>query len=58
MTTQAEPIYWPETFDEHEREEGLRTGKRIVQFRHRVGRFEVTRLILDGRKSAGNPAAK
>ncbi|MCX8037954.1 MAG: hypothetical protein N3D11_13070 [Candidatus Sumerlaeia bacterium] len=58
MTTHVEPIYWPESFDEHEREEALRTGKRIVQFRHRVGRFEVTRLILDGRKNTGTPAGK
>jgi len=56
MSAEAEPTCWPESIDEREDEESRfavrRTGRRIVHFRHRIGEYDVTRLILESTNGA------
>jgi len=56
MSVHAEPIFWPESFEESEGEMPTNTRRKIVQFRHRVGEYDVTRLILDSREAVERPA--
>ena len=52
MSVHAEPIYWPESLEETEEEPTVARQQQIVQLRHRVGNYDVTRLILDSRETS------
>jgi hypothetical protein len=41
------PIYWPESFAENEGQDAPLIHGRIVHLRHRVGDYDVTRIILE-----------
>ena len=47
MSVEAQPVFWPEREDEVEEQLPGRWRPRIAQIRHRVGEYEVTRLIFD-----------
>ena len=49
MAANAEPIYWPESVEEPEDDEIAQKRQRIIHVRHRVGKYVVTRLVLDSR---------
>jgi hypothetical protein len=49
MSVHAEPISWPEAFEEAEDNHTRDEARRIVHVRHRVGEYEVTRLVLESR---------
>ena len=52
MSAEAEPIYRPESLDEHEDKESLPARRQILHFRHRIGDYDVTRVILDSTNGA------
>ena len=56
MSVHAEPIYWPEPLEEAEEEPTLKAQRKIIHLRHRVGAYDVTRLVLDSREASKTPA--
>ena len=57
MSENAEAICWPEDHDEIERLQKHPTRRQIVHVRHRVGEYDVTRLIL-GASVPSRPSEK
>ena len=57
MSVTAEPISWPEAFEEPEDNITRDEARRIVHVRHRVGQYEVTRLVLETRDESESEAA-
>jgi hypothetical protein len=49
MSANAEPIYWPESLEVPETEDETPQKRRIMHSRYRVGKYVVTRLVLDAR---------
>jgi hypothetical protein len=49
MSANPEPIYWPESLEVPETEDETPLKRRIMHSRYRVGKYVVTRLVLDAR---------
>jgi hypothetical protein len=47
MSANAQTVYWPESLEVPEHEDPANTKQRIVHSRHRIGKYLVTRLVLD-----------
>jgi hypothetical protein len=57
MSANAEPIFWPEPYDEIEDELPRVRRMKIIHSRHCLGDCEITHVILDSRDES-EPAVR